>query len=205
MGQIIPKCHPQVCGLESNEHISKRACKPKKQCPCIRKPGVILLPCHFRTTAAPPSGPLPSMSGGTGLAHPHIRQHTLCTACHFLLPVYLYIQLIRCGVSKLFPVYRVLSFLTPNLSLLFIYFRISSLFLSLSFDNSASFQMTASWEVVAFQSLSFAAAAAKSPQSCPTLCDPVDGSPPGSPSLGFSRQEHWSGFPFPSPMHEREK
>ena len=25
------------------------------------------------------------------------------------------------------------------------------------------------------------------------------------PSLGFSRQEHWSGLPFPSPMHEREK
>ena len=25
------------------------------------------------------------------------------------------------------------------------------------------------------------------------------------PSLGFSRQEHWSGVPFPSPMHEREK
>ena len=24
------------------------------------------------------------------------------------------------------------------------------------------------------------------------------------PSLGFSRQEHWSGLPFPSPMHERE-
>ena len=24
-------------------------------------------------------------------------------------------------------------------------------------------------------------------------------------SLGFSRQEHWSGFPFPSPMREREK
>ena len=23
--------------------------------------------------------------------------------------------------------------------------------------------------------------------------------------LGFSRQEHWSGLPFPSPMHEREK
>jgi len=22
------------------------------------------------------------------------------------------------------------------------------------------------------------------------------------PSLGFSRQEHWSGLPFPSPMHE---
>ena len=44
-----------------------------------------------------------------------------------------------------------------------------------------------------------AAAAAKSLQSCPTLCDPIDGSPPGSPSLGFSRQEHCSGLPFPSP------
>ena len=98
-----------------------------------------------------------------------------------------------------------------------------------------------------------AAAAAKSLQSCPTLCDPIDGSPPGSPipgilqarrlewvaisfssawkwkvkgkslsrvrlfttpwtvahqappPLGFSRQEHWSGLPFPSPMHESEK
>ena len=47
--------------------------------------------------------------------------------------------------------------------------------------------------------------AAKSLQSCPTLCDPIDGSPPGSRSLGFSRQEHWSGLPFPSPMHESEK
>ena len=26
-----------------------------------------------------------------------------------------------------------------------------------------------------------------------------------SPSLGFSRQEHWSGLPLPSPMHESEK
>ena len=25
------------------------------------------------------------------------------------------------------------------------------------------------------------------------------------PSLGFSRQGHWSGLPFPSPMHESEK
>ena len=25
------------------------------------------------------------------------------------------------------------------------------------------------------------------------------------PSLGFSRQEHWSGLPFPSPMQESEK
>ena len=90
-------------------------------------------------------------------------------------------------------------------------------------------------------------AAAKSPQSCPTLCDPMDRSPPGSPvpgilqartlewvaisfssawkwkvkvkslshvrllatpstaayqappSMGFSRQEDWSGVPLPSP------
>ena len=43
---------------------------------------------------------------------------------------------------------------------------------------------------------------AKSLQWCRTLCDPIDGSPSGSPSLRFSRQEHWSGLPFPSPMHE---
>ena len=45
-----------------------------------------------------------------------------------------------------------------------------------------------------------AAAAAKSLQSCLTLCNPTDGSPPG-----FFKQEHWSGLPFPSPMHESEK
>ena len=94
-----------------------------------------------------------------------------------------------------------------------------------------------------------AAAAAKSLQSCLTLCDPIDGSPPGSPvpgilqartlewvaisfsdawkwkvkgkslsrvwllatpwtaayqafpSMGFSRQEYWSGVPLPSPEY----
>ena len=98
--------------------------------------------------------------------------------------------------------------------------------------------------------ISMAAAAPKSLQSCPTLCDPIDGSPPGSPvpgilqartlewvaisfsnagkwkmkvksnslshvqlfttpwsaayqappSMGFSRQEYWSGVPSPSPI-----
>ena len=96
------------------------------------------------------------------------------------------------------------------------------------------------------------ATAAKSLQSCPTLCDPINGSPPGSqipgslqarvlelvaivfsnagkwkvkvklfsrvrllvtpwtaayqapPSMGFSRQEYWSGLPLPSPMQESE-
>ena len=46
---------------------------------------------------------------------------------------------------------------------------------------------------------------AKSLQSCPTLCDPIDGSHQAPLSLGFSRQEHWSGLPFPSPMHGSEK
>ena len=95
----------------------------------------------------------------------------------------------------------------------------------------------------------YTAAAAKSLQSCPTLCNPIDGSPPGSPvpgilqartlewvaisisnawkwkvkvkslsrvrpsatpwtaahqappSMGFSRQEYWSGVPLPSPNY----
>ena len=49
------------------------------------------------------------------------------------------------------------------------------------------------------------AATAKSLQSCLTLCDPIDGSSPGSPVPGILRQEHGSGLPFPSPMHESEK
>ena len=36
-------------------------------------------------------------------------------------------------------------------------------------------------------------------QLCSTLCDPIDGSPLGSPSVEFSRQEHWNELPFPSP------
>ena len=47
--------------------------------------------------------------------------------------------------------------------------------------------------------------AAKSLQSCPTLCNPIDGSPPGSAVPGIFHQELWSGLPFPSPMRESEK
>ena len=37
-------------------------------------------------------------------------------------------------------------------------------------------------------------------QSCPTLCDPVDSSPPGSSAHGDSpRQGYWSGLPCPPP------
>ena len=34
---------------------------------------------------------------------------------------------------------------------------------------------------------------------CPTLCDPMDCSPPGSSVHGFSRQEYCSRLPFPPP------
>ena len=36
-------------------------------------------------------------------------------------------------------------------------------------------------------------------QSCPTLCDPMDCILPAPLSIGFSRQEYWSGFPCPPP------
>ena len=47
-------------------------------------------------------------------------------------------------------------------------------------------------------SLTSAAAAAKSRQSCPTLCDPIDGSPPGSPVPGIlqARTLEWVAISF---------
>ena len=36
-------------------------------------------------------------------------------------------------------------------------------------------------------------------QQCPTLAIPWTGACPTSLSMGFSRQEHWSSLPFPSP------
>ena len=46
--------------------------------------------------------------------------------------------------------------------------------------------------------MSAAAAAAKSLQSCPTLCDPTDGSPPGSPIPGIlqARTLEWVAISF---------
>ena len=51
----------------------------------------------------------------------------------------------------------------------------------------------------------YAAAAAKSLQSCLTLCDPIDGSPPGSaiPGILQTRTLEWVAISFP--MHESEK
>ena len=119
-----------------------------------------------------------------------------------------------------------------------------------SWPSSRWCHPTVSQSVIPFssclQSFPAAAAAAKPLQSCPTLCDTIDGSPPGSPipgilqartlewlaisfsnawkwrvkvrllsrvwllvtpwtaayqtppSMGFSRQEYWSGLPLPS-------
>ena len=50
-----------------------------------------------------------------------------------------------------------------------------------------------------------AAAAAKSLQSCLTLCNHQMASHQAPAFLGLSRQARWSGLPFPSPMHESEK
>ena len=46
--------------------------------------------------------------------------------------------------------------------------------------------------------LKVAAAAAKSLQSCPTLCDPIDGSPRGSPVPGIlqARTLEWAAISF---------
>ena len=40
---------------------------------------------------------------------------------------------------------------------------------------------------------------------CPTLCDPIDGSPPGSAVLGILQARTLEWVAFPSPMHESEK
>ena len=56
------------------------------------------------------------------------------------------------------------------------------------------------------------AAAAKSPQSCLTLCDPIDRSPPGAPARATIKEGGWYFFPVggrdnhgvsvsPHPMH----
>ena len=55
-------------------------------------------------------------------------------------------------------------------------------------------------EGLAFYITFSAAAAAKSFQSCPTLCDPIDGSPPGSPVPGILqvRTLEWVAISFSS-------
>ena len=52
--------------------------------------------------------------------------------------------------------------------------------------------------MVILRMASAAAATAKSLQSCPTLCDPIDGSPPGSPIPGIlqARTLEWVAISF---------
>ena len=50
------------------------------------------------------------------------------------------------------------------------------------------------------ETIEFGVAAAKSLQSCPTLCDPIDGSPPGSliPEVLQARTLEWVAISFSS-------
>ena len=63
-----------------------------------------------------------------------------------------------------------------------------------------NFSCNPTWEMFrnANVQMSYAAAAAKSLQSCPTLCDPIDGSPPGSPVPGIlqARTLEWVAISF---------
>ena len=65
------------------------------------------------------------------------------------------------------------------------------------------------WQVGSFmQNLSFSAGRRKWKKSeiaqlWPTVCHPMDYNLPEEPGMGFSRQEYWSGLPFPSPAGRR--
>ena len=56
------------------------------------------------------------------------------------------------------------------------------------------------WILLGLELPAAAAAAAKSLQSCPTLCDPIDGSPPGSsvPGILHARTLGWIAISFPN-------
>ena len=57
-------------------------------------------------------------------------------------------------------------------------------------------ERTLEWVAISFSN---ACMHAKSLRSCPTMCDPMDSRAHQAPlSMEFSRQEYWSGLPFPS-------
>ena len=75
-----------------------------------------------------------------------------------------------------------------------------ALFLGLPSYFAYPFYVTHSFSSLQLPSVYSAAAAAKSLQSCPTLCDPIDGSPPGSPVPGIlqARTLEWVAVSFSS-------
>ena len=64
------------------------------------------------------------------------------------------------------------------------------------------FTTSATWEAIKVQLLLLLLSRFSRVRLCAT---PWTAAHQASPSLGFSRQEHWSGLPFPSPVHESEK
>ena len=79
-----------------------------------------------------------------------------------------------------------------------------SFFLSISFFSSHLSPLFASLSVSFFVSLLLLLLLSRF--SRVRLCaTPETAAHQAPPSLGFSRQEHWSGLPFPFPMHESEK
>ena len=62
-------------------------------------------------------------------------------------------------------------------------------------EEMATYSSILAWEILRIEQ---PAAAAKSLQSCPTLCDPIDGSPPGSPVPGIlqARTLEWVAISF---------
>ena len=67
------------------------------------------------------------------------------------------------------------------------------------FQGSLSFCPSCEWVNFPSHLACLHAAAAKSLQSCPTLCDPIEGSPPGSSIHGILQARVLEWAPFPSP------
>ena len=67
-----------------------------------------------------------------------------------------------------------------------------------SFKNYMTVSESHGWQVAELEFKTAATAAAKSLQSCPTLCDPRDGNPPGSPVPGIlqARTLEWVAISF---------
>ena len=87
-------------------------------------------------------------------------------------------------------------------SLEIMYFRMANFFPP-NFLNSVTRYREGLWPLLPCMSSCLCAhhAAAKSLQSCLTLCDPMDGSPPGSPVPGILQARTLEWVAFPSPTH----